>query len=106
MRDKGTKTKTQLMQKCRQLPEMEDCFARSRQGNCAALADTDYPCGHCPFYKPLMVWGTERKRTYDVRMYLDPLSSFASSVFPSLFSRRISSLRISLMTLSFRFLTM
>ena len=64
MRDKGTKTKTQLMQKCRQLPEMEDCFARSRQGNCAALADTDYLCGHCPFYKPLMVWGTERKRTY------------------------------------------
>ena len=64
MKDNGRKTTPLRKQRCMQPPEMEDCFARSRQGNCCALADTDYPCGHCPFYKPLMVRGTECKRTY------------------------------------------
>ena len=49
---------------CNQDPEMEDCFNRSVRGKCGELTVADYPCGHCPFYKPLMVWGTERKRTY------------------------------------------
>ena len=52
-------------QPCLQGSEREDCFARSRQGNCAALTETDYPCGKCPFYKPSMVLMRENKRTYD-----------------------------------------
>ena len=51
------------MQRCRQTPEMEDCFARNKIGNCKALEDTNYPCGKCPFYKPREVLEAEVRRS-------------------------------------------
>ena len=62
---KKKKVYTVPMQRCRQTPEMEDCFARTRAGNCSALVDTEYPCGKCPFYKPLDKLEEEQKRTYE-----------------------------------------
>lgn len=62
---KKKKVYTVPMQRCRQTPEMEDCFARTRAGNCSALVDTEYPCGDCPFYKPPDQLEEEQKRTYE-----------------------------------------
>ena len=59
------------MQRCRQEPEREDCFARTSRGNCQALADTDYPCGGCPFYKPAAVYAAEQRRTYSRLILLE-----------------------------------
>ena len=49
---------------CNQDPEMEDCFNRSVRGKCGALTVADYPCGHCPFYKPAPLVQKENRRTY------------------------------------------
>lgn len=53
MKENRKKKYNPAKQPCRQEPGMEDCFARNHAGNCAVLTDTGYPCGECPFYKPL-----------------------------------------------------
>ncbi len=49
---------------CNQDPEMDDCFNRSPRGKCNALTVADYPCGHCPFYKPAQQVEKENRHTY------------------------------------------
>ena len=49
---------------CNQDPEMDDCFNRSPRGKCNALTEANYPCGHCPFYKPAQQVEKENRHTY------------------------------------------
>lgn len=61
----GKRKKAPPMQRCWQGEERDDCFARTRVGNCMALEDTAYPCGACPFYKPQKTVDLECAWAYD-----------------------------------------
>ena len=39
------------MPKCRQIENCPDCFARKNDGECLALANTEFGFKACPFYK-------------------------------------------------------
>ena len=64
MKNAEKKYSSPRKRRCRQEAEREDCFARNRIGNCMALADTDYPCCGCPFYKSGKDFERECRRTY------------------------------------------
>ena len=60
----GRKNYNARMVRCCQDEEMHDCFARNVRGNCAALRNTDYPCGRCPFYKQAAVHAKGQQMVY------------------------------------------
>ena len=67
----GERKKAPPMQRCWQGEKRDDCFARTRMGNCTALEDTAYACGACPFYKPRETVDMECRMTYNRLLRLE-----------------------------------